>query len=100
MVYNVKVQGNPPMTRPITVSYDLCYDDYHNEWSAVGAMITAASVDSRDVAVTFKGIAAHGWPVVEIKCKDEEIARRITAAYMGIFDINDQEVVDYIHGEF
>lgn len=84
------------MTRPITVSYDLCYDDYENEWSAVGAMIAGASVDSRDVTVTFKGIAAHGWPVVEIKCKDEETARRITAAYMGVYDINDEEVTDYI----
>ena len=84
----------------VTVSYDIACADASNEWEAVGHMLTAASIDARGVQVTYRGIAPHGWPMMDIKFKTEEDARRATAAYMGIFDINDQEVVDYIHGEF
>jgi hypothetical protein len=99
----VYLNGHSPSAEPtmsITVSYDIACADASNEWEAVGHMLTAASIDARGVQVTYRGIAPHGWPMMDIKFKTEEDARRATAAYMGIFDINDQEVVDYIHGEF
>ena len=83
---------------PITTSYDIACSDASNEWEAVGHMLAAAAVDARGIQVTYKGIAPNGWPVMEMTFPNEETARRVTAAYMGIFNIYDEEVTDYLFG--
>ena len=82
----------------ITTQYDICYDDYSNEWEAVGALFTDAAVDARGIRVTYKGIAPHGWPIMELKVPSEETARRVTAAYLAVYNLYDEEVTDYLFG--
>jgi hypothetical protein len=84
------------MPTHFTFSYDICYDDYFNEWAAIADLFETSGINTRGVTVTSKGIAPHGWPVMEVAFKDEEQARRFTAAYVGVFDLFDQDVDDYL----
>ena len=85
------------METTFTTQYDVCYDDFENVWEGVAHMVTAAAIDESEVKeMKLLGKAPHGWPIVEMTFVSVEAARRVTAAYLGIFDAEDPEVLEYL----
>ncbi len=85
------------MQTTFTTQYDVCYDDFENVWEGVAHMIVNAAIDETDIVeVKHLGQAPHGWPIMEFTFASMEAAKRVTAAYMGIFDCEDPEVLEYL----
>lgn len=85
------------MQTTFTTQYDVCYDDFENVWAGVAHMVTAAAIDESEVKeMKLLGKAPHGWPIVEMTFASVEAARKVTAAYLGIFDAEDPEVLEYL----
>lgn len=95
------------ISMPIKVSYDMSCEGVANVWEAHGLIATEAELmDSDILSVRFRGLAANGWPELEVIFDSMSAARVYTAAYLGLDVKNwtiytDEDVNEYLaFGEF
>ena len=82
-------------TKPFEVQLDICFDDYSNEWEAVGMLIHHAKIESQVVSIEHAGVTACCWPSLKIFVKTEDAARSLLAEYLQL-DRYDEEVEEYM----
>ena len=82
-------------TKPLDIQFDVCYDDFSDEWEAVADLISQAGIPSQVVSINHNGQAPHGWPVMTVSVKSMDAARTLVAAYLQL-DRYDSEVDEYL----
>ena len=104
---NQTTQTMPTISMPIKVSYDMACEGVANVWEAHGLIAAEAELmDSDILSVKFRGLAANGWPELEVIFDSTSAARVYTAAYLGLDVTNwtiyhDDDVNEYLaFGEF
>ena len=90
------------ITMPIKVSYDMSCEGVANVWEAHGLIASEAELmDSDILSVRFVGVAANGFPELEVIFDSTSAARVYTAAYLGMDLKNwtiytDEDVNEYL----
>ena len=90
------------ITMPIKVSYDMSCEGVANVWEAHGLIAAEAELmDSDILSVRFVGVAANGWPELEVIFGSISAARVYTAVYLGMDLKNwtiytDEDVNEYL----
>ena len=95
------------ISMPFKASYDMACEGVANVWEAHGLIAAEAELmDSDILSVRFRGLAANGWPELEVIFDSTSAARVYTAAYLGLDVTNwtiyhDEDVNEYLAiGEF
>lgn len=77
--------------------FDFNVEGFDNIWQALGATTAQAELKDDDIeSVGFLGAVYNTNPTLEIRFKDKKVARKFTAAYLGIDSPNDPEVSEYL----
>ena len=67
------------------LQFDICSDDYQDEWEATYELVKAAKVLPMLVSITKRDEdAANGWPVMTVVVNTEYAARSVLAEYLQV----------------